>query len=50
MIKLRNPWGKIEWNGIASDSDNYFWSKIPKQVKDDLEFDSTDNGTFFMLW
>ena len=28
LVKLRNPWGKHEWNGTANDNDAKFWSQI----------------------
>lgn len=33
LVKVRNPWGKREWNGRASEQDKNFWSKIPPAEK-----------------
>jgi hypothetical protein len=28
LVKLRDPWGKSGWDGLASEKDRTFWSKI----------------------
>ena len=50
MIKIRNPWGKREWNGRASDQDQMFWSRIPANEKQSLGYVQRNEGKFFMLW
>lgn len=50
MLKLRNPWGKRQWNGRASDQDHQFWSKIPPGDKQKMNYQQKNDGIFFMLW
>ena len=50
MIKVRNPWGKREWNGRASDQDHRFWSQISTSEKRLLGYVERNEGKFFMLW
>lgn len=33
MLKLRNPWGQIEYKGRASYSDRAFWDKMSPSDK-----------------
>ena len=47
---MRNPWGKREWNGRASEQDKNFWAKIPPAEKQRLEYKEGNDGTFFILW
>ena len=28
VLKLRNPWGISEWQGVGSENDQNFWSNI----------------------
>lgn len=30
LIKLRNPYGMVEWKGAFSDNDRQAWSRLPK--------------------
>ena len=50
MLKIRNPWGSMQWKGTASDNDKKFWGQISEQDKFNLNFTNEDDGTFFMLW
>lgn len=50
MVKIRNPWGKREWNGRASDQDYQFWSKVPPALKQKMNYKDKNDGIFFMLW
>jgi hypothetical protein len=50
MIKVRNPWGGVEWKGTASDGDTQFWSKIETEDQFNLGYTNKDDGVFFMLW
>lgn len=45
LIKVRNPWGFLEWNGPWNDKSS-IWTK---DLKDDLDFESNEkDGIFFM--
>lgn len=50
MVKLRNPWGKREWNGRASEQDRQFWSTISPADRQRMGYQEGNDGTFFMLW
>lgn len=50
MLKIRNPWGNMEWKGTASDSDRRFWERISAEDQLNLGYSNKDDGTFFMLW
>jgi hypothetical protein len=54
FIKVRNPWGKGEWQGAWSDSSE-LWGESPgilAQMRADEEADFTReaDGTFWMCW
>jgi hypothetical protein len=38
MIKLRNPWGSIEWKGKASKDDVKFWQNINPYDKERIGY------------
>ncbi|XP_059138840.1 calpain-9-like [Physella acuta] len=46
LIRLRNPWGKGEWNGNWSDS--FCADRLTEQQKLQLEFHLLDDGEFWM--
>jgi calpain-9 len=50
MLKIRNPWGNMEWRGTASDSDRRFWERVNIEEQMSLGYSNKDDGTFFMLW
>ena len=50
MLKIRNPWGNVEWKGTASDCDSNFWGQVSPEDKLNLGYTNKDDGTFFMLW
>ncbi|EAY23134.1 Clan CA, family C2, calpain-like cysteine peptidase [Trichomonas vaginalis G3] len=46
LLKLRNPWGKTEWNGDWSD-DSDLWDRYPA-VKNRCKFEKADDGMFWI--
>jgi len=44
LIRLRNPWGELEWKGDFSDS-SALWTDSLKKA---LEYEDSDNGMFYM--
>ncbi|KAL6481811.1 hypothetical protein MHYP_G00098910 [Metynnis hypsauchen] len=47
LIRVRNPWGQVEWNGPWSDNSRE-WSVVDKAVKTRLLENATDDGEFWM--
>ncbi|XP_048745136.2 calpain-5-like isoform X2 [Ostrea edulis] len=47
MIRLRNPWGKGEWNGAFSDGSPE-WEKIPKNEREKIGLTFEEDGEFWM--
>ncbi|XP_068600210.1 calpain-5-like [Brachionichthys hirsutus] len=47
LIRMRNPWGKTEWNGPWSDSSDE-WSKVGDVERDKLGITVKDDGEFWM--
>lgn len=47
LLRLRNPWGKDEWNGAWCDGSKE-WSTIPEKVKQELELIKREDGEFWM--
>eukprot|EP00931_Biecheleriopsis_adriatica_P061021 TRINITY_DN36673_c0_g1_i2.p1 TRINITY_DN36673_c0_g1~~TRINITY_DN36673_c0_g1_i2.p1 ORF type:complete len:593 (-),score=112.17 TRINITY_DN36673_c0_g1_i2:10-1788(-) len=48
LVKLRNPWGTLEWNGAWSDGDT-MWEENPEVTKQ-LEPENAADGCFWMAW
>ncbi|XP_075042991.1 calpain-2 catalytic subunit-like isoform X2 [Mixophyes fleayi] len=46
LLRLRNPWGKVEWNGRWSD-DSPMWSLLDKSLSEKLQVRGED-GEFWM--
>ena len=44
LLRIRNPWGKLEWNGDWSDNSEKWTPELKKQLK----VEDVDDGTFFM--
>jgi len=45
LIRLRNPWGKTEWNGKWGDKDTKSWTPAAKRA---LHYEDADDGNFWM--
>ncbi|CAM9690073.1 unnamed protein product, partial [Sphacelaria rigidula] len=46
LLRVRNPWGKTEWNGEWSDKSDR-WSDSVREV---LGWSKKNDGTFWMTW
>ncbi|XP_041122864.1 calpain-3-like isoform X2 [Polyodon spathula] len=49
LIRLRNPWGQVEWNGPWSDNSKE-WATIEKHEKERLQHQSVEDGEFWMAF
>ncbi|XP_063349209.1 calpain-5a [Pelmatolapia mariae] len=49
MIRMRNPWGKREWNGPWSDSSEE-WQKVSKSEREKMGVTVEDDGEFWMTF
>ncbi|XP_073995045.1 calpain-A-like isoform X2 [Rhodnius prolixus] len=49
LIRLRNTWGQVEWNGAWSDKWPE-WKNISKKVKDDLKMQQKNDGEFWISY
>ncbi|XP_072120767.1 calpain-3-like isoform X1 [Mobula birostris] len=49
LVRLRNPWGTVEWNGPWSDKARE-WSEIDKSQKQRLQHQMKDDGEFWMAF
>ncbi|XP_017295028.1 calpain-9 [Kryptolebias marmoratus] len=47
LIRIRNPWGQVEWNGPWSDSSRE-WDYVDRAEKSRILQNSTDDGEFWM--
>ncbi|TUP17201.1 Calpain-5 [Bagarius yarrelli] len=47
LIRMRNPWGKHEWNGAWSDSSEE-WKTVGEAERDHLGITVIDDGEFWM--
>uniref|UniRef100_A0A673YNF4 Calpain-3 n=1 Tax=Salmo trutta TaxID=8032 RepID=A0A673YNF4_SALTR len=47
LVRLRNPWGQVEWNGPWSDNSKE-WVSLSKGEKDKLRHQSAEDGEFWM--
>ncbi|KAM9645282.1 calpain-3 isoform 3-T3 [Trichechus inunguis] len=49
LVRLRNPWGQVEWNGSWSDRWKD-WSFVDNDEKARLQYQVTENGEFWMSY
>nr|XP_048315685.1 calpain-3 isoform X4 [Myodes glareolus] len=49
LVRLRNPWGQVEWNGSWSDGWKD-WSLVDRDEKDRLQHQVTEDGEFWMSY
>ncbi|KAK5615365.1 Calpain-9 [Crenichthys baileyi] len=47
LIRIRNPWGQVEWNGCWSDNSRE-WDYVDKAEKTRILQNATDDGEFWM--
>jgi len=47
LLRMRNPWGKTEWNGDWSDN-SPLWRGVSDDVKSDIGFINKDDGEFWI--
>ncbi|XP_076585434.1 calpain-9 [Chaetodon auriga] len=47
LIRVRNPWGQVEWNGPWSDNSRE-WGYVDRAEKNRILQNSTDDGEFWM--
>ncbi|XP_039249670.1 calpain-9-like isoform X2 [Styela clava] len=47
LVRIRNPWGQVEWKGAWSD-DSSSWKSISESERKKLEVDFGDDGEFWM--
>ncbi|XP_044292780.1 calpain-3 isoform X1 [Varanus komodoensis] len=47
LVRLRNPWGQVEWNGPWSDSSEE-WNSIDNEVKVRLQYKIAEDGEFWI--
>ncbi|XP_061551739.1 calpain-3 [Phycodurus eques] len=47
LVRLRNPWGQVEWNGPWSDNSKE-WAALSKAEKEKLQHQSAEDGEFWM--
>ncbi|XP_063039784.1 calpain-3 [Engraulis encrasicolus] len=47
LVRLRNPWGQVEWNGPWSDNSKE-WTTISKNEKEKLQLENAEDGEFWM--
>ncbi|KAJ8362422.1 hypothetical protein AAFF_G00375700 [Aldrovandia affinis] len=49
LVRLRNPWGKVEWNGPWSDNSKE-WGSLSRSEKQRLQLQNTEEGDFWMSY
>ncbi|KAG9286403.1 hypothetical protein G9A89_014569 [Geosiphon pyriformis] len=49
LLRLHNPWGEIEWNGLWSDKSSE-WARVSEAKRKKLELKVEDDGDFWMAF
>jgi calpain len=49
LLRLRNPWGRSEWNGAYSDQSSE-WRSIPESTKKEMGLEVKEDGEFWMTF
>uniref|UniRef100_A0A672NDC9 Calpain-3 n=1 Tax=Sinocyclocheilus grahami TaxID=75366 RepID=A0A672NDC9_SINGR len=47
LVRVRNPWGQVEWNGPWSDNSKE-WENLSKGEKEKLQHQNAEDGEFWM--
>ncbi|KAA0711416.1 Calpain-1 catalytic subunit [Triplophysa tibetana] len=47
LVRIRNPWGQVEWKGPWSDNSKE-WETIPKSEREKLQQQNAEDGEFWM--
>ena len=47
LVRIRNPYGKVEWNGPWSDASSE-WETVSDEAKKSIDYSNHDDGEFFM--
>ena len=47
LVKIRNPWGKHEWNGDWSDGCKK-WNTVSESTKTEIDYTNKNDGGFWM--
>ncbi|CAG5104363.1 Oidioi.mRNA.OKI2018_I69.chr1.g1216.t1.cds [Oikopleura dioica] len=51
IVRIRNPWGKTEWEGDWGDNDEKNWRRVSAAEKKRLKMDqAADDGAFWMTF
>nr|AAH95824.1 Capn8 protein [Danio rerio]AAI65648.1 Capn8 protein [Danio rerio] len=48
LVRIRNPWGEVEWTGAWSDNSKE-WDSVPPEEKAKLDY-SAEDGEFWMAY
>ena len=49
IVKIRNPWSKLEWDGRWADGAPE-WDHVSDEEKTRIGYEDTDDGGFWMSW
>eukprot|EP00727_Mastigamoeba_balamuthi_P000564 m51a1_g10504 putative calpain-9 isoform 1 (753) ;mRNA; f:148142-151278 len=47
LVRVRNPWGDVEWKGAWSDNSPQ-WGLVHPSIKAQIGYSNAEDGTFFM--